>query len=130
MAHRYVVPVDVTAAIQALVTAGSQGMKVYRIRASSASSGTIDIYIDRANSVVGGSSVPVTALDDPSPAALTVAVTSPTGYSSSGQLGEWEFVGPFHDEDLVEGGPIEVGPGDSLSFAPSSNTTLRIYIEE
>lgn len=134
MPHRYAVSLSLSAATPAFLIAGAQGLTVTAAAIFTTATST-NCAVQRANSVVGGSTVPILGLDDPVPTPLASAVSSPTSWTTVGHISESDFPAAVVGHDLLaESGPIVVAPGNALFFqlsGPSSPAaSLNVYFEE
>jgi hypothetical protein len=136
MPHRYAVSLFPSVTTPVFIIAGTQDLTVYAaVVFSPVTSGTSSNFaVQRVHSVVGGSPEAIVGLDDPTPAALATAVSSPTSWTVAGRIGELDFVGPVTGYDLlVDSGPIAVASGNALFFQISgaaSVADLNVYFEE
>jgi hypothetical protein len=119
------------------ITAGSQGARIIKfdISATAPQDGAEfqGVEVTRITGVSGGTPVPVVALEDGGPAALSTAQYGPFTATPGDALGTWAF--PVYQLTPVKfPGGISLAPGDQVSFVlnytPAGTVYLNVWLAD
>lgn len=119
MPHRFVAS-SLGAVTRTILIAGTQSLKVTSILYGDLDVDTTLVQLRRVTDVTSGLVGYMSSLDDPASSPLATVIcgdsTSPGGtpaWTQVARLGNWRLQ-TTASRELLEGGPIEVGPGQAL----------------